>query len=82
MDEPLAGMGPEDAHRTIEMLRTLRGQVTIVLIEHDINAVFALADRISVLVYGKVIACGRPDVIRDDPAVQQAYLGEGDEFDA
>ena len=61
LDEPMAGMGPEESARLVEMLRTLKGGVTILLIEHDMDAVFALADRISVLVYGRIIASGDAD---------------------
>ncbi|MGC1445466.1 MAG: ABC transporter ATP-binding protein, partial [Xanthobacteraceae bacterium] len=76
LDEPMAGMGPEESVRLIEILRKLKGGVTILLIEHDMDAVFALADRISVLVYGRIIASGNPAAIRADPVVRQAYLGE------
>jgi branched-chain amino acid transport system ATP-binding protein len=76
LDEPMAGMGPEESARLIEILRQLKGGVTILLIEHDMDAVFALADRISVLVYGRIIASGEPAAIRADPVVRQAYLGE------
>jgi branched-chain amino acid transport system ATP-binding protein len=76
LDEPMAGMGPEESARMVETLRGLKGDVTILLIEHDMAAVFALADRISVLVYGRVVASGEPAAIRADPAVRQAYLGE------
>jgi branched-chain amino acid transport system ATP-binding protein len=76
LDEPMAGMGPEESARLIEILRRLKGGMTILLIEHDMDAVFALADRISVLVYGRIIASGDPGAIRADPAVRQAYLGE------
>jgi branched-chain amino acid transport system ATP-binding protein len=76
LDEPLAGTGGEEAERLITLLRRLKSRTTIVLIEHDMQAVFALADRISVLVYGKIIATGLPDAIRSDPAVRAAYLGE------
>jgi branched-chain amino acid transport system ATP-binding protein len=78
LDEPMAGMGPEESVRLIENLRRLKGGVTILLIEHDMDAVFALADRISVLVYGRIIASGDPAAIRADPVVRQAYLGEGE----
>jgi branched-chain amino acid transport system ATP-binding protein len=78
LDEPMAGMGPEESVRLIENLRRLKGGVTILLIEHDMDAVFALADRISVLVYGRIIASGDPVAIRADPVVRQAYLGEGE----
>jgi branched-chain amino acid transport system ATP-binding protein len=76
LDEPTAGMGLEEADRIIEMLRSLKTAKTMLLIEHDMDAVFALADRISVLVYGRVIATGTPDEIRADEAVRRAYLGE------
>jgi branched-chain amino acid transport system ATP-binding protein len=77
LDEPMAGMGPEDSARLVELLRALKGALTVMLIEHDIDAVFALADRISVLVYGRIIATGDPVAIRSDLAVREAYLGEG-----
>jgi branched-chain amino acid transport system ATP-binding protein len=77
LDEPMAGMGPEESSRLVELLRALKGTVTVLLIEHDIDAVFALADRISVLVYGRIIATGDSAAIRSDPAVREAYLGEG-----
>ncbi len=76
LDEPMAGMGPEESSRMVDMLRKLKGTVTILLIEHDMEAVFALADRITVLVYGRVIASGDPTAVRNDPAVREAYLGE------
>jgi len=76
LDEPMAGMGPEDSKRMVSFLSTLKGKVTIVLVEHDMDAVFALADRITVLVHGRIIATGSPDEIRSNPAVRQAYLGE------
>ncbi len=78
LDEPMAGMGPEESSRLVETLRHLKGSVTILLIEHDMDAVFALADRISVLVYGRIIASGAPHAIKADAAVRQAYLGESD----
>jgi branched-chain amino acid transport system ATP-binding protein len=77
LDEPMAGMGPEESTRLVALLRALKGAITVMLIEHDIDAVFALADRISVLVYGRIIATGDPAAIRSDPAVRKAYLGEG-----
>lgn len=76
LDEPLAGTSGAEAERLVEVMRSLKGDVTLVLIEHDMDAVFALADRISVLVYGRIIATGTPDRIRDDPKVRAAYLGE------
>ena len=76
LDEPMAGMGPEDSVRMVELLKTLKGKVTILLVEHDMDAVFALADRVTVLVYGKAIATGAPEEICADPHVLQAYLGE------
>jgi len=78
LDEPMAGMGPEESARMVTLLRELKGDTTILLIEHDMEAVFALADRITVLVYGRVIASGDPAAIRADPTVRQAYLGEGE----
>ena len=76
LDEPMAGMGLEDSSRMIDLLRDRKGQVTIVLVEHDMDAVFALADQITVLNYGKTIATGAPDTIRSNHQVQQAYLCE------
>ena len=79
LDEPMAGMGPEESTRLVETLRQLKGGVTILLVEHDMDAVFALADRITVLVYGRIVASGDPAAIRADAAVREAYLGEQDE---
>ena len=76
LDEPVAGMGAEESRRMIEFLATLRGEKTIVLVEHDMDAVFSLADRISVLVYGRIIATGTPAEIRANEEVRAAYLGE------
>ncbi len=78
LDEPMAGMGAEESASLVDTLRQLKGSVTILLIEHDMDAVFALADRISVLVYGRVIASGDSTAIRANPAVRQAYLGDGE----
>ncbi len=78
LDEPMAGLGPEESARMVSMLRALKGELTILLVEHDMEAVFALADRITVLVYGRVIASGTPDDIRADAKVREAYLGESD----
>ncbi len=76
LDEPMAGMGPEESTRMVEILHHLRGSTAILLIEHDMGAVFALADRLSVLVDGCIMASGKPETIRADAAVRQAYLGE------
>jgi branched-chain amino acid transport system ATP-binding protein len=76
LDEPMAGMGGEESARMVDILREFKGTHTILLIEHDMDAVFALADRISVLVYGRCIATGKPDEIRANEEVRQAYLGE------
>jgi branched-chain amino acid transport system ATP-binding protein len=76
LDEPMAGMGLEESARMIETLKGLKGDKTMLLVEHDMDAVFALADRITVLVYGRVIASGAPDVIRADERVRKAYLGD------
>jgi len=78
LDEPTAGMGPEESARMVATLRELKHDLAILLIEHDMEAVFALADRITVLVYGRVIASGAPEAIRIDPEVRRAYLGEQD----
>jgi branched-chain amino acid transport system ATP-binding protein len=76
LDEPMAGMGAAESAEMVETLQKLKGEKTILLIEHDMDAVFALADRISVLVYGRIIATGPPDEIRGNDDVRQAYLGE------
>ena len=76
LDEPLAGTGHEESERVVETLRRLKGRYAIVLVEHDMDAVFALADRITVLVYGRVIATGTPEAVRANPEVRSAYLGE------
>ncbi|MDH3594886.1 MAG: ABC transporter ATP-binding protein [Rhodospirillales bacterium] len=78
LDEPTAGMGREDSGRMIALLAALKaeGRMTILLIEHDMDAVFALADRITVLVYGQVIATGAPEEIRANAEVRRAYLGK------
>jgi len=75
LDEPMAGLGPEEATRMVELLRELKREFTILLIEHDMDAVFALADRITVLVDGHVLASDVPARIRANPEVQQAYIG-------
>lgn len=79
LDEPMAGMGSEESAELLALLRSLKGEKTILLVEHDMDAVFALADRISVLVYGSVIATGTPAEIRSNSEVREAYLGEPDD---
>jgi branched-chain amino acid transport system ATP-binding protein len=78
LDEPMAGLGHLESQQMIRALRAVRGDCAMLLVEHDMEAVFALADRISVLVYGRIIASGSADEIRADPAVREAYLGEED----
>jgi branched-chain amino acid transport system ATP-binding protein len=79
LDEPLAGLGSDEARAVVELIGALKQQCSIVLIEHDIDVVFAIADRITVLDNGKVIASGLPKDVRDNATVQQAYLGLGDD---
>ncbi len=76
LDEPMAGMGSEEGQRMVDTLAGLSGIKTVLLVEHDMDVVFALADRISVLVYGRIIATDTPDAIRSNDEVQRAYLGE------
>ncbi|MEK7686911.1 MAG: ABC transporter ATP-binding protein [Pseudomonadota bacterium] len=76
LDEPMAGMGVEESQRMIGFLQALKGRRAMLLIEHDMDAVFQLADRITVLVYGRAIASGTPDEIRANAEVRQAYLGD------
>ncbi len=76
LDEPMAGMGPDESAQMVSFLSRLKGQRTILLIEHDMDAVFALADRITVLVYGRAIATGAPAEIRANAEVRKAYLGD------
>jgi branched-chain amino acid transport system ATP-binding protein len=76
LDEPMAGTGPEESERLIVVLQRLKGRFAMMLVEHDMNAVFALADRISVLTYGRILASGPPAQVRADPAVMTAYLGQ------
>ncbi len=76
LDEPMAGLGVTESARMVKLLQELRREVSIVLVEHDMDAVFALADRISVLVYGRVIASGTPAEIRANDEVKRAYLGD------
>ena len=78
LDEPMAGMGPEGSRALTVFLDGLRGEAPILLVEHDMDAVFALADRVSVLVYGRVIATGSVDEIRHDKEVRRAYLGDAE----
>jgi len=77
LDEPMAGMGPDESARMEHIIRGLRTTSTVVLIEHDVDAVFRLADRVSVLVGGRIIASGDPAAVRADRAVISAYLGDG-----
>jgi len=76
LDEPVAGMGLEESQRMVQFLAGLKGRQSIILVEHDMDAVFTLADRISVLVYGRIIASGRPEEVRANAEVRRAYLGE------
>lgn len=76
LDEPTAGLGAGGSRRMAQLLQTLKGEVTVVMVEHDMDAVFALADRISVLVYGECIATGTPAEIRASAEVRRAYLGD------
>jgi len=76
LDEPLAGMGAEESARMVELIRSLKEDHAILLVEHDMDAVFALADRLTVMTNGQVLASGRPEEIRANRDVQQAYLGE------
>lgn len=78
LDEPMAGLGPEGTASMTEFLEKLKSEVPILLVEHDMDAVFRLADIVSVLVYGKIIASGTPDEIRNSKVVQEAYLGSSD----
>jgi branched-chain amino acid transport system ATP-binding protein len=76
LDEPMAGTGREETTRLIELLRRLKGRFSVLLVEHDMTAVFALADRISVLIRGSILASGAPEEVRADPRVVAAYLGD------
>ena len=77
LDEPMAGLGPEESRAMIALVERVRERAAVLLVEHDMDAVFRLADRISVLVSGRVIASGAPEAIRADAEVRKAYLGEG-----
>ncbi len=79
LDEPMAGLGPVESEAMIAYLSKLKGQVAMLLVEHDMDAVFQLADRVSVLVYGRIIATGTAEEIRKNEEVRAAYLGEGDD---
>lgn len=81
LDEPMAGMGPAESEEMVELIQQLRQDMAILLIEHDMDAVFQLADRITVLVYGKVFAQGTSEQIQHDPRVQAVYLGQEDELE-
>jgi branched-chain amino acid transport system ATP-binding protein len=76
LDEPMAGMSVQESAAVVALLKSLKGRYTILLVEHDMNAVFALADRISVLVYGRIVMTGTPDEIRGNEEVRAIYLGE------
>jgi len=76
LDEPMAGIGREETDRMVSLLRKLKGRLTMILVEHDMAAVFALADRVSVLIRGRVLMSDTPEAVRADPQVAAAYLGE------
>jgi len=78
LDEPMAGMGHDESLRLLSLLQQFKGQIAMLLVEHDMDAVFTLADRVSVLVDGEMIACATPALVRQDPRVRAAYLGDGD----
>ena len=80
LDEPMAGMSHQESQEMVTVLQRLKGRYGIVLVEHDMDAIFALADRISVMVYGTAIACGTPQEIRENADVRAAYLGDQEEF--
>jgi branched-chain amino acid transport system ATP-binding protein len=81
LDEPMAGMGPEESARMVAILRELKCDLSILLVEHDMEAVFALADHITVLLYGRIIASDTPAAVRANAQVRQAYLGEQEQLD-
>jgi branched-chain amino acid transport system ATP-binding protein len=76
LDEPMAGMAPDESTRMADLLASLKGKLAMVLVEHDMDIVFRLADRLSVLVAGRIVASGEPAIVRDDPEVRRAYLGD------
>ena len=78
LDEPMAGLGAAESQAMTQALLALRGRISMLLVEHDMQAVFALADRITVLVYGRIVATGAPAEIQANAEVRSAYLGEGD----
>jgi branched-chain amino acid transport system ATP-binding protein len=80
LDEPMAGMSHHESEGMVALLRRLKGSYSVVLVEHDMDAVFALADRITVVDYGRPIACGTPEEIRNNPEVRLAYLGDQEEM--
>jgi branched-chain amino acid transport system ATP-binding protein len=79
LDEPMAGLGRDESLRMSTLLKTLKGGSAIVMVEHDMDAVFSLADTVTVLAHGKVIASGRPEQIRNNPQVRSSYLGDDDD---
>ena len=79
LDEPMAGAGHDEGQRLISLMQRLKAKIPMLLVEHDMDAVFRVADRVSVLVYGRIIATGTPDEIRANRAVREAYLGEEQE---
>ncbi|TAM04316.1 MAG: ATP-binding cassette domain-containing protein, partial [Pusillimonas sp.] len=79
LDEPMAGMSAAESAAAVEMLGSLKGKYTILLVEHDMNAVFTLADHVSVLVYGSIVATGTVEEIRNHPEVRRAYLGDDED---
>ena len=76
LDEPVAGMSHSEAENAVELIKKVTAGKTLIMVEHDMNIVFDMADRISVLVYGEIIATDKPSAIRSNPRVQEAYLGE------
>ncbi|MDE2397572.1 MAG: ABC transporter ATP-binding protein [Burkholderiales bacterium] len=76
LDEPMAGLGPTETQEMTRVLQGLHARYAMLLVEHDMQAVFTLADRLSVLVYGKVVFCGKPDEVRESAVVREAYLGD------
>ena len=76
LDEPMAGTGREETERLTALLARLKGRFAMILVEHDMTAVFALADRISVMIYGRILASGPPEIVRNDAQVIAAYLGD------